>query len=187
MLLPFTYIGLPIRANPRKEAMWVSILNRIKSKLSRWKHKNLYMMGCISLINSVLNYIPIFYLSFFRISALVANKIIGFQRRFLQGGNEDRRKIAWVSWDQICRPKECGGLGIKNIRRFNEALLGKWRWNLFHEENALRKEILVSKYNGWSGLVSEVESERDFSIWWRDLRLVCGSRSEVTWFDDNVE
>lgn len=103
------------------------------------------------------------------------------------GGNEEKRKIAWVSWDQICRPKECGGLGIKNIRRFNEALLGKWRWNLFHEENALRKEILVSKYNGWSGLVSEVESERDFSIWWRDLRLVCGSRSEVTWFDDNVE
>lgn len=34
--------------------------------------------------------------------------------------------------------------------------------------------------NGWSGIISEVESERDFSIWWRDLRLVCGSRSEAT-------
>ncbi|KAL5180835.1 putative ribonuclease H protein [Glycine soja] len=37
------------------------------------------------------------------------------------------RKIPWVKWEAICLPKEEGGLGIKEISKFNEALLGKWR------------------------------------------------------------
>jgi len=37
------------------------------------------------------------------------------------------RKIAWISWDNICKPKLEGGLGIKHIDKFNNALLGKWR------------------------------------------------------------
>lgn len=116
MLLPFIYLGFPIRVNPIKEATWVPILTRIKSKLSWWKHKNPSMAGRICLINSVLNSTPFFYLSFFRILALVAKKIIGYQWHFLWGENDKRRKIAWISGDQIFRPKECGGLGIKNIR-----------------------------------------------------------------------
>ena len=41
------------------------------------------------------------------------------------GGGLDQKKIAWVKWDTICLPKDKGGLGIKDIRTFNRALLGK--------------------------------------------------------------
>jgi hypothetical protein len=35
------------------------------------------------------------------------------QRNFLWGGGREDKKICWVKWDQICLPKEKGGLGVK--------------------------------------------------------------------------
>jgi len=31
---------------------------------------------------------------------------------------------------KVCSPKENGGLGIKEIDKFNVALLAKWKWRL---------------------------------------------------------
>ncbi|MCI83551.1 putative ribonuclease H protein, partial [Trifolium medium] len=34
------------------------------------------------------------------------------QRKFLWGGSSgDKEKIPWVSWKDVCRPKDEGGLG----------------------------------------------------------------------------
>lgn len=46
-------------------------------------------------------------------------------------------KICWVSWKRICCPRSHGGLGVKDISRFNDALLAKWKWNIFHSKEAL--------------------------------------------------
>ncbi|GKU89286.1 hypothetical protein SLEP1_g3443 [Rubroshorea leprosula] len=47
------------------------------------------------------------------------------------------RKIAWVSWEKVCNSRKNGGLGVKDLDRFNMALLGKWRWRLVVEKEAL--------------------------------------------------
>lgn len=39
-------------------------------------------------------------------------------------------KVAWLKWDVVCKRKEFGGMGIKNLELFNSALLGKWAWRL---------------------------------------------------------
>ncbi|RZB57287.1 Leucine-rich repeat receptor-like serine/threonine-protein kinase BAM3 [Glycine soja] len=86
-----------------------------------------------------------------------------------EGGCQELKKIAWVKWDVICLPKEVGGLGIKDISRFNAALMGRWIWALSSNQNQLWVRILTSKYGGWSDL----RNGRDkvwHSQWWRDLR-----------------
>ena len=52
----------------------------------------------------------------------------------------------WVSWDEICHPKEDGGLGIRLVRAMNEALETKWLWKFATEDNALCEKVIVSKY-----------------------------------------
>lgn len=69
------------------------------------------------------------------------------QRRFLWGGNEENKKVAWVSWKSFCKPKSKGGLGVKNLEAFNLALLVKWRWKfLVERDDAIWKKVLISKY-----------------------------------------
>jgi len=85
------------------------------------------MAGRICLIKSVINALPLFYFSFFRAPVSVCNQIRSIQAKFLWGWGYDGRKIAWVKWKTICSPVENGGLGIKDISCFNDALLAKWK------------------------------------------------------------
>lgn len=59
---------------------------------------------------------------------------------------EDKEKIAWVRWEEVCKAKYMGGLGIKNIVKFNYALLGKWRWRLIPNQECLWYKVLKSRY-----------------------------------------
>lgn len=48
----------------------------------------------------------------------------------------------WARWGKISREKEKGGLGIKNLKAFNLALLGKWKRRLLNEKKRLWVKIL---------------------------------------------
>ena len=37
----------------------------------------------------------------------------------------EQKNIAWVKWEPVCLPNEKEGMGIKDLRKFNYALLGK--------------------------------------------------------------
>jgi len=106
----------------------------------------------VTFINSVLTAIPIYFFSFFRVPSKVIVKLEAIQRKFLWGGAHEHRKIAWVDWKTICLPKDKGGLGIKDLRTFNAALLGKWRWELFHKQKVPWAKMIDSKYGRWRTL-----------------------------------
>jgi len=53
------------------------------------------------------------------------------------GGSEDKKKIAWVGWNSLCMRKEYRGLGVRRLREFNVALLGKWCWMLLVERGVV--------------------------------------------------
>jgi len=60
MELPFKYLGMIISSNPRRFEFWNSIVDKIKSRLSRWRGKMLSMAGRIRLIKSVISALPLF-------------------------------------------------------------------------------------------------------------------------------
>ena len=69
--------------------------------------------------------------------------------------------ISWVSWVEVFRCKEEGGLGIRCLETFNEALLCKWRWRFLEDKETLWRPLLdyrygqlnVSRLNGCSTTV----------------------------------
>lgn len=97
------------------------------------------MVGRVCLIKYVLSALPSYYMSFYKMPRCVNNKHLKIQRNFLWGWGSEARKIAWVKWENICKPKEIGGLGIRDTWNFNIALLPKWKWRLGMEDDGLWK------------------------------------------------
>ncbi|XP_020211099.1 uncharacterized protein LOC109795944 [Cajanus cajan] len=66
------------------------------------------------------------------------------------------------------------------------ALLAKWRWSLFHQNDSLWARVLYSRYGGGTNLCAQSSSRRD-SIWWRDLLMVCGGLEQDNWFERKIK
>jgi len=59
----------------------------------------------------------------FKMSAIVVKELVKLQRNFLWNWGSEGRKIAWVSWNKMCQPREEGGLRMLDMRRFNTSHL----------------------------------------------------------------
>jgi hypothetical protein len=127
---PFKYLGLPVGASPRNMSTWEPMLDSVRGRLGSWRNKYVSLGGRIVLINAVLNAVPIFYLSYMKMPMKVWRELVKIQRNFLWGGTSNRVKTCWVKWEDVCRPKEEAGLGIRDLRIVNMSLLAKWRWKL---------------------------------------------------------
>ena len=58
----------------------------------------------------------------------------------------DEHKFHLVKWAVVCTPVSSGGLGIRKVRLFNEALLEKWLWRFGLEKDALWRRVIEVKY-----------------------------------------
>jgi hypothetical protein len=99
-------------------------------------------------------------------------KLVSIQRNFLWGGTNNKSKIAWVEWVDVCRSKEDGGLGVKNLRLMNIALLTKWRWRLLTSQDSLFSLVLKAKYGDnicFSPNLSQESNTSIASLWWKDV------------------
>jgi hypothetical protein len=165
-------------------------------RLAPWKRSYLSKGGRIALIKSTLSNLPTYMMSLFPIPALVAKQIEKIQRDFLWGGMNDEAKMHLVEWEKVCTPLDEGGLGIRNIRRFNQALLGKWLWRFAHEVGAWWRSVLVAKYGvDWGGWRSgAITGSHGVGLWkyiskgWQDFRGHCcfvpGEGSRILFWED---
>ena len=67
-------------------------------------------------------------------------------RNFLWGSTESSKKIHWVGWQKVTKPKEKGGLGLQTAKGRNTALLAKLNWRFNIEKEALWARVLRQKY-----------------------------------------
>ncbi|CAJ2651419.1 unnamed protein product [Trifolium pratense] len=186
--IPFKFLGIPVGANPRRRETWKPVVEAMTKRLNSWHNRHLSFGGRITLINSVLASIPLYFFSFFRAPCCVLKSIEKIQRNFLWGGGAEERKVCWVKWDQICLPKEKCGLGVKNLELFNLALLSKWKWRFLNHDNAIWADLLRYRYGHLPSLLLsgiDITPGAHSSLWWRDI-ISLGRRMSDSWFKSNI-
>lgn len=140
-----TYLGLPLTIKEVTPAFWNTILERIQKKLAGWKGKFLSSVGKLQLLAAFLQGILVYFLSLFKLSCAMGEKLEKIQRTFLWMGMENKRHLSLVNWDTVCLPKSMGGLGIRKINALNKALIAKVGWTLAKGE-ANWCNIIKAKY-----------------------------------------
>ncbi|GAU44755.1 hypothetical protein TSUD_246480 [Trifolium subterraneum] len=183
--LPFLYLGLLIGGDPRRLGFWEPMLARLKKKLSGWKSRFLSFGGRLVLLKSVLTSLPVYALSFFKAPSGTISSIESIFIKFFWGGCEDSRKISWVDWKTIYLRKEYGGLGVRQLKEFNLALLGKWCWRLLVDREGLWFRVLAARYGVEGGRLRD--GGRRGSSWLKDImRIREGGGPGGRWFEEHV-
>jgi hypothetical protein len=130
------YLGLPLGAFFKAKHIWDGVIEKIERQLASWIRLYLSKGGMITLIKSIISNLPMYFMSLIPLPSSVANCIEKLQRDFLWGGLRNEFKYHLVSWQKVCTPISEGRLGIRNLLRFNHALLSKWLWRYRIEREA---------------------------------------------------
>lgn len=144
------------------------ILEKIKKRFVAWKCKTHFLACRTTLVRSVLNSIPLYTMSSFKLPKQICNKIDSHTRRFWWGCSENERHFfASKSWDYLCQPKSCGGLGFRKAQDCNKAMLSKTAWILTQNTQGLNSQTLMVKYGNFLG--PQNRSTRSASQVWKQL------------------
>ena len=97
--------------------------------------------------------VPTYTMSCFLIPKGLCEEIEGMIRNFWWERRKEEKKIAWVSWEKMCKAKSNGGMGLCNFQAFNLAMLAKQRWRLLSNPDSLCVKLFVrccsfSAFNG---------------------------------------
>ena len=91
--------------------------------------------------------------------------------QFFWRGAGNNFKYHMIRWDQLCLPKNFGGIGILNTRLLNDALLLKWVWRILAQRiGDLCYQLLRPKYLHNKTLMNS--KNRTCSQFWKGIQTV---------------
>jgi hypothetical protein len=79
-------------------------------------------------------------MSVFKFPAGLCDELSQIIRNFWWGDEEDRKRVHWMAWDNMTKPKCKGGMGFQDLRLFNQALLAKQ--GITHGLDLLKKGVI---------------------------------------------
>lgn len=156
---PFPYLGLSIGVPMGRAVFWNSLIEKFRSRLSKWKAASLYFGGRLTLCKSVLGGLGSYFFFIYRAPEKVLEELERIRMRFFWGFDAGRRKMAWIAWKKTLASKEKGGLDIGSLKAQNIALLGKWWWKFKDPRSGLWKEVIKSLL-GPDGHLMELGAKR---------------------------
>ncbi|KAG2295020.1 hypothetical protein Bca52824_041689 [Brassica carinata] len=188
-----TYLGLPECFSGLKRQLLSFIRSKLHGRLNGWFAKALSQGGKEILLKPVCLALPIYAMTCFRLSKDTCARLVSAMTEFWWSSGSNRRKIAWVSWQKLCKSKSEGGLGFKDLEMFNQSLLGKQAFRIWSNPDSLVARVLKHRYfrNG-SFMESSLGSRPSYA--WRSIlhgrellkqglvqSIGDGSRTNVWW------
>uniref|UniRef100_A0A803PZ74 Reverse transcriptase domain-containing protein n=1 Tax=Cannabis sativa TaxID=3483 RepID=A0A803PZ74_CANSA len=138
------YLGVPHCVGRVSNSMFHYLLQKVSSRLNSWNEKFFSRAGKETLIKAVVQAIPSFAMSCFKVPKLICQKIQSLIAKFWWG-SQGTKKIHWENWDVISVSKFFGGLGFRILSSHNQALLAKQAWRIWNDRNSLLHSVLKAR------------------------------------------
>ncbi|KAJ6795099.1 Uncharacterized protein M6B38_227070 [Iris pallida] len=155
--LPVKYLGVPLSVNYAKDRDCQSLVNFAQRRVEGWQAAGLSFGGRIELVRSVISAIALFWLQSIMVPLATIRKIEGICAKFIWHGG-----IHAISWEQLCRPRKEGGVGLRSLVSVREAAGIKLAWR-FLQGDSLWSAWMTSRYlRGRNFWVCEIDN--NFSV-----------------------
>jgi hypothetical protein len=165
--LPFTYLGLPLGTTRTAVTDFMPLICRIERRLAGLSQFLSYY-GRLTLVNSLLTSLPMYWLSTFKFLKSVIKQIDTFRKNCLWEGNAIHRQgRCLVAWTKACKSKQEGGLGILDIKAQNKALLLKLADKFYN--NCDTPWVQLTWQALYSNPVAPHAKRLVGSFWWQDV------------------
>ncbi|XP_012857002.1 PREDICTED: uncharacterized protein LOC105976270 [Erythranthe guttata] len=176
------YMGMPALIGRTKKKIFSYLRDRVWTRVKGWGEKQLSQAGKEVLIKSVLQAIPAYIMSCFFLPNGLISEIERVIRRFWWGKG-DSKGMAWVSWKDLCKSKEQGGLGFRDLRAFNTAMIMKQAWRILVFPDLLMSRIMAARYFPHGNLLMAGAGYRPSTTWrciWKTIPyLQAGLRRRI--------
>ena len=137
----------------------------MSKRLVDWGKKYISSGGKKVLIKSVAQALPTYVMSVFKLPMSVCDDLMKMMRSYWWGVENGKHKTHWVAWDKMILPKNLGGLGFRDMRLFNQALLARQAWRLIDRPDSLCARLIKAKYYRWGNLVDTVFWGNPSAVW----------------------
>ena len=195
LLQSTTYLGVSLFLSKCKTQDFKFVKERLGSKLSGQKSKNLSWFGRATLIRLVAQAIPAYSMLAILFPKGLCDQLDALVRRFWWSP-KSKASSYWtsMSWSSLYWPQKESALGFRKFWDFNQALLSKLgRWILSGKDCRCIK-VLREKYKIWDNWLSHHSSSNAFTFWKSMMgikhliakatwRLVGNGDSIRTWLD----
>lgn len=140
------YLGLPEHIGRKRNGVYSYVMQRVQHKMDSWYNRFLSQAGKEVLLKAVITALLTYTMSCFMLPHGLVKKITSAMCRFWWSSAKDRNRIPWVVWDKITESKKDGGIGIRDLKDFNVALLAKQVWRLMQCPSSLPARVFKATY-----------------------------------------
>ena len=130
-----------------------------------WKEKFILKVGREILIIMVVQAIPTYAISIFKLPKFTCDNINSLLAKYWWGQTKEERKIHKINWKKLCTQKKEGGMGFRDLYSFNLAMLSKQAWRLIHDTNSLFYKVYKARYFPNSSVMMAVVGSNPSFVW----------------------
>ena len=140
------YLGLPTLVGRGKKKAFNWIKDQVGRKITGWKGELLSNAGKEVLIKAVAQATTTYTMSCFKLPDFLCRELNSMVSQFWWGQKNKERKMAWISWENMCTLEVEGRMGFKDLKAFNLALLAKQGWRISQNPDSLTHKVFKARY-----------------------------------------
>ncbi|GKD42242.1 RNA-directed DNA polymerase, eukaryota [Tanacetum coccineum] len=124
---PFNYLSVKVGAPSSRSSSWEEVLSKISYHLSKWKLKALSIGGRVTLLKSVLSFMPLYHMSIYKVLMGILNRMESLAMYRVHGSLDNPGTLSRHSpWPDII--KEARSLSVKDVWLTNRPLKLSFPW-----------------------------------------------------------
>lgn len=143
----------------------VCMKSKIEKALQGWSERLFSAGGKEILLKAVVQVIPTYSMSCFKIPKGLCDEINKKCARFWWGSFKNHKKIHWAKWKTLCKSKDFGGMGFWDISLFNQVMLAKQSWRIIRNPNSLLHKVLRGRYFRDGDFFNAPEGNNSSLVW----------------------